>query len=386
VRDVLRQVRGWYADGERFALATVIDTFRSAPRRPGATMAVSGDGVAVGSVSGGCVESDVYAVAQEVIRTGVPVVRRYGVSDDDVFAIGLTCGGVIEVLVEPVDHTSFAEFESVVTAIESGRPVAVATVVTGDGLGRRLVVTPSEVAGSLGDPGLDSAVVEDAVGMLSTGTTAIRQYGEHGECRRSEVAVFVQALTPPPRMFVFGAIDFASAVARVGKFLGYHVTVCDARGVFATRARFPEADEVVVDWPHRFLAGVLDQVDSRSALCVLTHDPKFDVPLLELALRTEAGYIGAMGSRRTHEDRLARLRAAGLGAGELVRLCSPTGLDLGARTPEETAISIAAEIIASRSAASTRPLSATTGRIHGGTPSEADPLSEAGVLSATAAR
>ncbi|MFG1909091.1 XdhC family protein [Kribbella sp. NPDC048928] len=384
MRDVLQQVRGWYVDGERFALATVIDTFRSAPRRPGATMAVSGDGVAVGSVSGGCVESDVYAVAQEVIRTGVPVVRRYGVSDDDVFAIGLTCGGLIEVLVEPVDRTAFGEFESVAAAIEAGRPVAVATVATGDGLGRRLVVTPAEVSGSLGDPGLDSAVVEDAVGMLSTGSTAIRQYGTHGECRRTEVSVFVQALTPPPRMFVFGAIDFAAAVARVGKFLGYHVTVCDARGVFATRARFPEADEVVVDWPHRFLAGVLDQVDARTALCVLTHDPKFDVPLLELALRTEAGYIGAMGSRRTHEDRLARLRAAGLEAGELARLCSPTGLDLGARTPEETAISIAAEIIASRSAASARPLSATTGRIHGGTPSGS--LSEAGVLSAMAAR
>jgi xanthine dehydrogenase accessory factor len=365
VRDVLPHVRRWYADGERFAIATVIDTFRSAPRQPGAAMAVSGAGVAVGSVSGGCVESDVYAVAEEVIRTGRPAVRRYGVSDDDVFTIGLTCGGVVEVLLEPVDAVSFAEFEAVTDAVDSGRPVAVATVVTeGDRLGRRLVVTPEGVTGSLGEPGLDAAVVEDAVAMLDNGATAIREYGAQGECRGMDVAVFVQALTPPPRMFVFGAIDFAAAVARVGKFLGYHVTVCDARGLFATRLRFPEADEVVVDWPHRFLAGVLGSIDSRTALCVLTHDPKFDVPLLELALRTDAGYIGAMGSRRTHEDRLSRLRAAGVTEDELARLTSPTGLDLGARTPEETAISIAAEIIATRSAASARPLSTTTGRIH----------------------
>ncbi|TCC37164.1 XdhC family protein [Kribbella sindirgiensis] len=362
MRDVLQQVRPW--SGERFALATVIDTFRSAPRQPGATMAVSGAGVAVGSVSGGCVEADVYAVAEEVIRTGVPVVRRYGISDDDVFAIGLTCGGLLDVLVEPVDQASYAEFDAVADAIESGRPVAVATVVTaGERLGRRLVIGTS-ATGSLGDAGLDAAVVEDALAMLDSGSTTIREYGVHGECGRTDVAVFVQAFTPPPRMFVFGAIDFAAAVARVGKFLGYHVTVCDARGVFATRARFPEADEVVVDWPHRFLAGALDQVDRRTALCVLTHDPKFDVPLLQLALRTDAGYIGAMGSRRTHDDRLARLRSAGVTEDELARLTSPTGLDLGARTPEETAISIAAEIIATRNVASARPLSTTTGRIH----------------------
>jgi len=372
VRDVVAHVRPWY--GERFALATVIGTFRSAPRQPGASMAVSGAGTVVGSVSGGCVEADVYAVAEEVIRTGVPVIRRYGISDDDVFAIGLTCGGLLDVLVEPVDPASYPEFGAVAEAIATGRPMAVATVVTaGERLGRRLVIGPSvtgavdvgvDVQGSLGDAGLDAAVVQDTLAMISSGSTAIREYGVHGDCGRTDVAVFVQALTPPPRMFVFGAIDFAAAVARVGKFLGYHVTVCDARGVFATRARFPEADEVVVDWPHRFLAGVLDQVDRRTALCVLTHDPKFDVPLLQVALRTDAGYIGAMGSRRTHFDRLSRLRAAGVTEDELARLTSPTGLDLGARTPEETAISIAAEIIASRSAASARPLSTTTGRIH----------------------
>ncbi|MEU8225558.1 XdhC/CoxI family protein [Kribbella sp. NPDC048915] len=361
MRDVLPQLRQWSG---RFALATVISTFRSAPRPPGAVMAVSADGVAVGSVSGGCVEADVYAVAQDVIRTGVPVVRRYGVSDDDVFAVGLTCGGVIEVLVEPIDPSS-CTFAAVAAAVELGRPLAVATVVGPEVAPGRLVIEPGRVSGSLGDPGLDAAVADDALGMLDSGSSAVREYGVHGECRRTEIAVFVRVFTRPPRMVVFGAIDFAAALARVGKFLGYHVTVCDARAVFATRARFPDADEVVVDWPHRYLAGVTDQVDRRTALCVLTHDPKFDVPLLQVALRTSAGYIGAMGSRRTHEDRLARLRAAGVSEEELARLTSPTGLDLGARTPEETAISIAAEIIAQRTAASGRPLSTTTGRIHG---------------------
>ena len=218
-------------------------------------------------------------------------------------------------------------------------------------------------SGTLGSgPRLDAAVDDDVRGMLAQGLTGIRRYGAQGERRGDELSVFVNSFAPAPRMLVFGAIDFAAAVARVGKFLGYHVTVCDARKVFATAARFPDADEVVVDWPHRFLAAT--DVDARTVICVLTHDPKFDVPLLEVALRTPAGYIGAMGSRRTHEDRLARLREAGLTADELDRLRSPIGLDLGARTPEETAVSIAAELIQLRWGGTGRPLTATDGRIH----------------------
>ncbi|SDM01840.1 xanthine dehydrogenase accessory factor, partial [Nonomuraea maritima] len=209
---------------------------------------------------------------------------------------------------------------------------------------------------------LDDAVDDDARGMLAQGVTGLRRYGPQGERRLDDLAVFVQAFAPPPRMLVFGAIDFAAAVARVGKFLGYHVTVCDARPIFATARRFPEADEVVVRWPHDYLASV--EVDERTVICVLTHDPKFDVPLLEVALRTDAGYVGAMGSRRTHEDRLARLREAGLSEEELARLRSPIGLDLGARTPEETAVSIAAELIQLRWGGSGRPLATTEGRIH----------------------
>jgi xanthine dehydrogenase accessory factor len=214
---------------------------------------------------------------------------------------------------------------------------------------------------------MDDAVHDDALGLLASGTNATLTYGPDGERRGEGMRVFVWAFAPKPRMLVFGAIDFAAAVARVGAFLGYHVTVCDARPVFATASRFPEADEVVVDWPHRYLQAEQEagRVDGRTVITVLTHDPKFDVPLLEVALRLPAvAYVGAMGSRRTHDDRLARLREAGVTDDEIDRLSSPIGLDLGARTPEETAISIAAEIVALQWGGSGDRLAARDGRIH----------------------
>jgi xanthine dehydrogenase accessory factor len=327
---------------------------------------VSASGEAVGSVSGGCVEGAVYELAQEVCQTGQARLQTYGVSDDAALSVGLTCGGIIEIFVEPVSKQKFPELADVAAAIRVGEPVSVVTVLSGPGsVGARRVIGPDgETAGTLGaGDRLDQAVDDDARGMLAQGLTGVRHYGAHGERRGDELAVFVHSFAPPPRMLVFGAIDFAAAVARAGKFLGYHVTVCDARQVFATRARFRDADEVVVEWPHRYLGGVT--VDERTVICVLTHDPKFDVPLLEVALRTPAGYIGAMGSRRTHDDRLARLREAGLSEAELARLRSPIGLDLGARTPEETAISVAAELIQLRWGGSGRPLTETSGRIHG---------------------
>ncbi|QKW35250.1 XdhC family protein [Actinomadura sp. NAK00032] len=374
MRDVLGDIAGWYAAGETFGLATVVHTFRSAPRPPGAAMAVSPGGEVAGSVSGGCVEGAVYELAQSVLETGVPVVQRYGVSDDDAFAVGLTCGGILDVLVEPVGPATFPEFAEVAAAIERHEPVAVATVVAGPGrIGARRVVWADRASGSLA-PGeshaarLDAAVDDDARGMLAQGLTGQRHYGPEGERRLDDLSVFVHSFAPPPRLLVFGAIDFAAAVARVGAFLGYRVTVCDARPVFATPKRFPEADEVVVKWPHKFLEEERGTIDARTAICVLTHDPKFDVPLLEVALRTDAGYIGAMGSRRTHDDRLARLREAGLTEAELARLRSPIGLDLGARTPEETAVSIAAELVQLRWGGSGRPLTDTSGRIHADAP------------------
>jgi xanthine dehydrogenase accessory factor len=372
VRDILNTITKWWDADETFGLATVVSTFRSAPRDPGAALAVEG-GEVIGSVSGGCVEGAVYELATEVTESGQPVLQRYGFSDDDAFAVGLTCGGILDVFVEPVSKGTFPELGAIYEAVERGEPVAVATVISGPGqVGARRVIwgdPARESTGSLAGgldlaPGvdLDAAVDEDVRGMLAQGVTGIRHYGAHGERGGDELSVFVNAFAPAPRMYVFGAIDFAAAVARVGKFLGYHVTVCDARPIFATKSRFPDADEVVVDWPHRFLAGA--EVDGRTAIAVLTHDPKFDVPVLEVALRSGAGYIGVMGSRRTHEDRLERLREAGLTDEEISRMRSPIGLDLGARTPEETAISIAAELIQLRWGGSGHALTNTEGRIH----------------------
>jgi xanthine dehydrogenase accessory factor len=372
VRDVLDDLGRWWETGGPVGMATVVATWKSAPRPAGAVMLVGPDGTATGSVSGGCVEGAVYELAKEVADTGTPVLQRYGVSDDDAFAVGLTCGGIIDVYVERVDRSGFPELGAVADAIRAHTPVAVVTCIstTGDDperrTGRRLVVWADRVDGTLGAARLDDAAADDARGLLAAGRTGTLHYGYDGQRRGDELTLFVASYAPPPRMIVFGAIDFAAAVARIGSFLGYHVTVCDARPVFATARRFPEADEVVVDWPHRYLAAQAEAkaIDERTVLCVLTHDPKFDGPLLEVALRLPVAYVGAMGSRRTHEDRLARLREAGLDEEELARLASPLGLDLGARTPEETAVSIAAEIIAARWGGTGSRLTGLRGRIH----------------------
>ncbi|MFC9353357.1 XdhC family protein [Arthrobacter sp. NPDC057013] len=363
MRDILEDIASWHRDGRRFAVATVVRTWNSSPRPAGASMAVAEIGEVIGSVSGGCVEGAVYEVAREVLETGVPQLVRYGVSDDNAFAAGLTCGGILELLVQVADSTAFPDLGKVMEAVAARRPVAIATIIVGsDSLGHRLVVEPSGTRGSLGPEGLTEAVASGALGMLEHGTSGVLHVGSEGERRSDEVSVFVESMAPPPRMIVFGAIDFAAAVARIGKFLGYHVTVCDARPLFATKARFPEADEIVVAWPHQYLSKT--DVDERTVLCVLTHDPKFDGPLLERALRTQAGYIGAMGSRRTHDMRIAQLRETGFSEEELAKLRSPIGLDLGARTPEETAVSIAAEIISTFCGGTGHPLTNTTKPIH----------------------
>ena len=388
MRDVLDRLLPWWEQGHPVAMGTVVATWRSAPRPAGAAMLVSGDGEAVGSVSGGCVEGAVYELGQEVLASGTPVLQRYGVSDEDAFTVGLTCGGILDIFVEPVSRETFPELAEVAADIEAGHPVAVATVIEHPDpavVGRHVVLRPGE-----GDDGgrpphtpvvsarADEAIVDDARGLLDAGRNATLTYGPDGERRGEGMRVFVASHAPKPRMLVFGAIDFAAAVARIGSFLGYHVTVCDARPVFATASRFPDADEVVVTWPHRYLQEEVDagRVDSRTVLAVLTHDPKFDVPVLEIALRLpEVAYVGAMGSRRTHEDRLQRLREAGLGEAELARLSSPIGLDLGARTPEETAVSIAAEIIASHWGGGGERLSERSGPIHGDH-ADADPSTD----------
>ncbi|MFF7527790.1 XdhC family protein [Streptomyces bobili] len=350
--DIADELNRWVEQGRDFAVATVVAVGGSAPRLPGAALAVDADGTAIGSVSGGCVEGAVYDLCRQALADGEPVLERFGYSDDDAFAVGLTCGGVIDILVTPVRAGD--PVRPVVTAglraAASGTAAALARVVRGPAelVGRALLVGPDgSCDGGFGaHPELDRTVAAEAAAFLDAGRTGTLEIGEQGSRCGAPLTVLVEASVPPPRMIVFGAIDFASALVRIGRFLGYRVTVCDARPVFATRNRFPEADEIVVDWPHRYLERT--RVDARTVLCVLTHDAKFDVPLLRLALRLPVAYVGAMGSRRTHLDRNARLREVGVTELELARLRSPIGLDLGARTPEETALSIAAEIVANR--------------------------------------
>jgi xanthine dehydrogenase accessory factor len=258
-------------------------------------------------------------------------------------------------------------YERLSEALRLGQPIALVTVVEGPHRGSKLLVEEDGSSlGSLGAPDLDRVVIRDALGELAAGITSVRHYGEHGQARERAVAVFVESFAPPPRMVIFGAVDFTAALVRVAKVLGYHVTVCDAREVFATRRRFPMADEVVVDWPDRHLAAIGDSLGPRDAVCVLTHDAKFDVPAIMSALNTRVGYLGAMGSRRTHADRVERLRSEGIDDAALARLMAPIGLDIGARTPEETAISICAEIIALRTGRAdlVAPLRDASGSIH----------------------
>ncbi|WP_037621728.1 XdhC family protein [Streptomyces aureus] len=351
--DIAEELHRWVEQGRDFAVATVVAVGGSAPRRPGAALAVDSDGTAIGSVSGGCVEGAVYDLCVQALEDGGTVLERFGYSDDDAFAVGLTCGGVIDILVTPVrsrDTDRRTVLAAALAAAAAGEAAALARVVSGPAelLGRALLVRAdgSHVGGFGAHPALDRTVTGEAAAQLDAGRTATVEIGEQGSRCGAPLTVLVESSVPPPRMIVFGAIDFASALVRVGKFLGYRVTVCDARPVFATAARFPEADDIVVEWPHRYLERT--EVDSRTVLCVLTHDAKFDVPLLRLALRLPVAYVGAMGSRRTHLDRNERLREVGVTELELARLRSPIGLDLGARTPEETALSIAAEIVAER--------------------------------------
>ncbi|MGZ4709184.1 MAG: XdhC family protein [Acidimicrobiales bacterium] len=256
-------------------------------------------------------------------------------------------------------------FDAFGAALRANEPVALVTVIEGPGRGAKLLVGPDrEPLGSLGNPDLDRVVGRDALGELAAGTSVVRHYGEHGEAREQAVSVFIESFAQPPRMLIFGAVDFTKALVKVAKVLGYRVTVCDAREVFATRRRFPEADDVVVDWPHRLLEREGSALGPRDAVCVLTHDHKFDIPAIVAALRTDVGYLGAMGSRRTHADRVERLRAEGVDDAGIGRILAPIGLDLGGRTPEETAISICAEIIALRTGRSTPSLRDADGAIH----------------------
>lgn len=288
------------------ATATVVKTERSAPRAPGAVLAVSEHGEVAGSVTGGCVEPAVYDEAREVLAGGPPRLVTYGIADEEAFEVGLPCGGTVHIFVDLAERDIV---EGIAAAVREGRPVALEVRVAGDRIGEKRLVPNGAVA--------ETGLASDEL--------------------------FVSSFLPRPEMYVFGAVDHAAAVATVGRFLGYRATVCDARAKFVTPERFPEVDELVVEWPDRFLAQA--PVDERTVICVLTHDHKFDIPLLKVALDTPAGYIGAMGARRTNADRAERLRGEGVSEEALERIRAPIGLDIGSRTPEEVAVAVAAEIV-----------------------------------------
>jgi xanthine dehydrogenase accessory factor len=374
VRDVLGEVLARCEAGQSTAVATVVGVSRSAPRRLGAALAVAGDGAVTGGVAGGCVEAAICELAEEVLRTGTPALRAFGLDDSDVTGGGLLCGGAIEVYVERVEPTDLTLLRELADALDRSRPAVLATVIAGPapGMGRRMLICGSARSGSLGSAGLDDAVAAlaaaaadqgrtETADVCVTGTVAANPDGLGGQA-----CVFVQAFAPAARMYIFGAVEFAAALSTVGRFLGYRVTVCDARAVFATSRRFPDADEVVVDWPHRWLESA--PVDERTVICVLTHDSKFDVPLLTHALRKPAAYIGALGSRQTHQRRVTLLRQAGVSEARLARLRGPIGLDLGGLTAPQTALSIAAEIVALRHGGTGRPLADLATPIHSRVP------------------
>ncbi|NRD26812.1 XdhC family protein [Frigoribacterium sp. VKM Ac-2836] len=307
--------------GESLALATAVSVVGSAPRTVGTSMAVTVDGTVIGSISGGCVEGAVYEICTEVFEDGTPQLETFGFSDETAFEVGLSCGGRIEVLarlVSPDDTVTIDALRDVAAGRGASAHVVLGPVRTGE-------VVPT---------------VDDCEGLR----------------------VFSERSAPPPRLLVFGAVEFAVALCNAGAVLGYRVTVCDPRPVFMTRERFPSADEVVVEWPPHYLART--EVDEHTVIAVLSHDERFDADLVEAALASPAAYVGAMGSRVTHDRRIAELRSRDVGPDSLGRLHSPIGLDLGASTPEETAVSIMAEVLAVRSGASRAPLRDRDGSIH----------------------
>jgi len=353
----------WLAAGHRVVAATLVERIGSAPLDPGAEMLVGEHGRIEGTVTGGCVEGALAEEAQRVLDGGPPHLASYGISDEQAVSVGLMCGGSVRVFVHELGPDIAEALAAVRDGLAQGTPVALATLLEGDGAGAKMAVLEDGVVGSLGVAELlDHSVAREARGFLDEGVSRIRRYGSGGEVMGSELAVYIQAFAAPPSMTIFGAIDFSAAVARLAGELGYRVTICDPREPFAASPRFSEAAEVVLDWPDRYMDG--RTLGPRDVVLVFTHDPKFDQPALIAALGSRAGYVGALGSRRTHRQRAERLREAGVRDEEIQRIHAPCGLDLGARTPEETAVSIIAEVISVRARRSGESLSETAGPIH----------------------
>jgi xanthine dehydrogenase accessory factor len=337
MRDVIDAIDAWRAAGDDVALATVVETWGSAPRGVGAKMAVSASGKIAGSVSGGCVEGAVVEAAREVLASRKPRLLHFGVSDADAWSVGLSCGGRIEVFVAPL---ASAVYEPLREALAAERPVAAATVVGGPGLllGRSLLVD----AGGARSGSLEDALDADAA-------TAAREALASARSRRvslGEVQLLVEAFPGPPTLVMVGGVHIAVGLAALAKTMGYRTVVVDPRKTFGSPERFPHVDRLLNDWPDEALRQL--GLDAASAVAVLTHDPKLDDPALRLALASPAFYVGALGSRATQERRRKRLLEAGLAEERLDRLHAPIGLDLGGRSPEEIALAVMAQVVAAR--------------------------------------
>lgn len=353
----------WLREGRRVVGATLVERIGSAPLDPGAQMLIDNRGNIEGSVTGGCVEAALVEEARRILAGGPAHVVTYGVSDEEAAGVGLMCGGTVRVFVHEYGEAAVEPLDAVATARADGGPVALATVLEGERAGTCMAVLGDGVSGTLGlSELLDRNAERDARGQLDEGVSRIRRYGAAGEVMGSELAVYIQAFSTAPRMVIFGAIDFSAAMAGVAGDVGYEVTICDAREPFLKSERFSRNAEVVVDWPNRYLDG--QELGPRDVVLVFTHDPKFDEPALIAALESGAGYIGALGSRRTQKRRVERLRDAGLDERSIASIHAPCGLDLGARTPSETAVSILAEVVAARTGRSAESLRDTSGSIH----------------------
>ncbi len=350
MKEILQDLDRWREQGEDLALATLVSVRRSAPRAPGARMLITREGKMAGSISGGCVEGDIVERALQVLAEGEPFLAEYGISDEQGFEVGLSCGGEIEVLVQPFEETD--AWQAVRTRVEGQQPAVFALGLRPQSLaGRQLAIIDGEAVGSI-DAQLDKQLVREAASVLRQGAASTASL----PWQDTDAEVFLDTFVLPPRLFIVGATQVAISLAPMAKRLGFHVTVVDARSVLATEERFPDIDELLRAWPDEVLSD--GELDARSAVVVLTHDPKFDLPVLEVALRSEAGYIGAMGSRRTHANRVDQLQKRGFGDEDLARIHAPVGLDIGGSAPEELALAILAEVVASRHG---RSLSAEAG-------------------------
>jgi xanthine dehydrogenase accessory factor len=353
----------WLGEGRRVVLALLVGIEGSAPLEPGAAMLIAEDGAIEGSITGGCIEAAVVGEAREVFAGGAPRTVTYGISDELAGTVGLTCGGTVHVFVQELAGEAAAVVQRAHAAIAADRPTAIATLLEGPRAGAKLAVLDGEVVGGLGATELlDRSVARDAEGLLAQGRTAVRRYGADGATLGDAVPVHITSFATAPTMVIFGAIDFSAALAQIAGAVGYRVTISDPRAPFLRAPRFERVARVEVGWPEAIYESM--RLGPRDAILVFSHDPKLDLPAVRGALATEAGYIGALGSRKTTEDRRRRLLEDGVAEADLARVHAPCGLDIGSTTPEEVAISVLAEVIAIRAGRHGEPLRDVQTAIH----------------------